>query len=152
MAHNIEKQPSEKDVEESSCCSSKVNNANNSSSDSETELINLSLRRKSRHRQFTQSFSFNPLPLRIIGHGEVESICAASSSVREVTLGAPQLIDDSSDIDVDTDYHISNDSSDSTTNRSIVYLGRSLTKSDIAVKRTIRKRKTRKKFICYKTK
>lgn len=151
MAQNNEKQTSKKDIEESGCCSSKVCNAYNSSSDSETELINLSLRRKCRQRQFTQSFSFNPLPLRIIGHGEVESICSTSSSVREVTLGAPQFIDDSSDIDVDTDLHISNDSSDSTTNRSIVYPGRSLTKSDIAVKRTIRKRKSRKKLICYKT-
>ncbi|XP_043071295.1 uncharacterized protein LOC122322579 [Drosophila grimshawi] len=119
----------------------KVNDGHNSSSsETETQRINHSLRRKTRQRQFTQSFSFNPLPLRIVGDGETQPVSNNQISMRDMTLNAPQIIDDSSDIDVDAEYHISNESSsDNTAKRSIVFPGRSLEKSDFHVKRTIRR-------------
>lgn len=151
MSQKNEKEPIIKDAEETICSTSKDNDDHNSS-DSETQMINLSLRRKSRHRLFTQSFSFNALPMRFVCAGETENIRANPSLTREVTLNAPQVIDDGSDIDMDAELHISNDSSsDGTTTKSIVFPGRSLAKSDLHVTRTIRRRKSRRKFIRYKT-
>lgn len=125
---------------------------NSSSSETETQEINLSLRRRSRHRQLTQSFSYSALPIHVAEAGETQSVAGNPSSVRDITLNATQLIDDSSDVDVDTDFYISNDSSsDSTSNKIITFPGRSMKKTDFIVEKTIRKRKTQRKLIKYNT-
>lgn len=124
---------------------------NSSSSDTETQLINFSLKGKSRLRKLTQSFSYNALPVRIVGEN-VEPIAANQSSIRDMTLNASHIIDDSSDIDVDTDSYISNDSSsDGEVRKHVTFPGRPLVKSDFTVNKAIRRRKTRRKLILYKT-
>lgn len=123
-----------------------------SSSDTETQEINVSLRRKSRHRQLTQSFSYTALPVQIVGTGDTQSLSGNPSSVRDITLNASQLIDDSSDFDVDTDFYISDDSSsDGSSNTFIKFPGRPLKKTDFSIEKTIRKRKTQSKMIKYNT-
>lgn len=127
-------------------------NENSSSSDTETQLINLSLRGRSRQRKLIQSFSYNAIPVRIVGEEDAEPITANPSSMRDMTLSASQIIDDSSDIDVDTDYYISNDSSsDGESKKHITFPGRPLVKTDCSVRKTIQRRKTQRKLILYKT-
>lgn len=127
-------------------------NQNSSSSDTETQEINLSLRRKCRHRQLTQSFSYSALHVQIVGTGDTQSVARNPSSVRDITLNASQLIDDSFDIHVDTDFYISDDSSsDGHSNTFIQFPGRSLKKTDFSIEKTIRKRKTQSKLIKYNT-
>ncbi|KAM8709710.1 hypothetical protein ACLKA7_016507 [Drosophila subpalustris] len=76
-------------------------------------------------RKLTQSFSYNALPVRIVGEADADPITANPSSIRDLTLNASQIIDDTSDIDVDTDFYISNDSSsDGEAKKHITYPGR----------------------------